>query len=679
MQKEVKKKKENILLLNEIEEKIKDINSKEKIRKYTKGKLLGKGGFAHCYELICQENNKVFAAKVFNKDNLKDVKKKLNLLSEIKIQKSLHHNHVVAFEHTFEDKDYSYILLELCENQTLEELLTRRKTLTELEVQCYAIQLIKGLQYLHSHKIIHRDIKLGNLFLTDKMELKIGDFGLATKLGFDGEIKTEVLGTPSYMAPEIFNQKHSYEVDIWAIGIVIYMLLIGKKPFEANDFEQNKKKILELNYSFPENPKISYTAKKLIKKILVKLPARPTLDEILMDDFFNQGSSIPKLLPLASLASSPSLEYIKRFIPNLDENGLSLLNIEQKLEEEKMKNLNEKELKEAKESKEPKDVKSSNETKESKDPKDVKASQGTNEQKEPKDIKASQGTKSSEETKEATNSIMQIKEKKKENSSKESLEQKYNKTIGNTPMGAANSNNKINQSIINEKVKNKEIYVSKWVDYSSKYGIGYILNNNLIGVYFNDYTKLIYNPRSGKISFIERKVTKGKDMLYTFGLKEAPKELAKKVLIFLQFKKYFEEEKNDKDEKSSSAKIDRKKKAISDKNVSKRIDKKEEKKEDKKEEKEEESIFLTKWMKTNQAIIFRLSNKTIQVIFKDRSEIILFGDKIIYKDISNQIKNYKVEDALNSSNFEMIKRIKYVLNLFSKTISFNSQKNKTLN
>ena len=157
--------------------------------------------------------------------------------------------------------------MELCENQTLEELLVRRKTLTELEVQCYIIQLIRGLQYLHSHKIIHRDIKLGNLFLTDKMELKIGDFGLATKLGFDGEIKKEVLGTNRYMEPEIFKQEHSYGVYIWAIGIVIYFLLIGKKPFEANDFEMNKKKILELNYSFPEDAKISYTAKKLIKRI----------------------------------------------------------------------------------------------------------------------------------------------------------------------------------------------------------------------------------------------------------------------------------------------------------------------------------------------------------------------------------------------------------------------------
>ena len=93
-------------------------------------------------------------------------------------------------------------------------------------------------------------------------------------------------------------------------------------------------------------------------------------------------------------------------------------------------------------------------------------------------------------------------------------------------------------------MKGVDIYVVKWVDYSSKYGIGYLLNNNLIGVYFNDCSKLIYNPRTTKISFIERKVTKEKDMMYTFGLNETPKELQKKILIFQQFKKYFEEELN---------------------------------------------------------------------------------------------------------------------------------------
>ena len=655
MQKDKKQKKENVLLLNEIEEKIKDINSKEKIRKYTKGKLLGKGGFANCYELICQENNKVFAAKVFNKENLKEGKRRLNLLSEIKIQKSLHHNHVVAFEHNFEDKDYSYILLELCENQTLEELLVRRKTLTELEVQCYIIQLIRGLQYLHSHKIIHRDIKLGNLFLTDKMELKIGDFGLATKLGFDGEIKKEVLGTPSYMAPEIFKQEHSYGVDIWAIGIVIYFLLIGKKPFEANDFEMNKKKILELNYSFPEDAKISYTAKKLIKRILVKVPERPSLEDILMDDFFNQGTSIPKLLPLASLASPPSLEYIKRFIPDIDENGLSQLHLDEKLKEEMME-LKKKELKEKKESKEIKGAKESKETKETPESKEIKDS------KETKDSKASKETKETTGTKENN---MGVKEKKEENSTQDGSSIKYQQTIENTPKGNLNSNdNKIVENINNEKKEKEEIFITKWVDYSSKYGIGYLLNNQLIGVYFNDCTKLIYNPRTQKISFIERKVTKGKDMQYTFGLKEAPAELGKKVLIFQQFKKYLEEEINrEKNEKQSNNKERKKSKIAVDKAANSKI------------EKEGENIFLTKWMKTSQAIIFRLSNKTIQVIFKDRSEITLYDDMVRYKDNKDIIKTYKIEDAINSANFEMIKRIKYVLNIFTKTISFNSQKN----
>jgi len=70
----------------------------------------------------------------------------------------------------------------MCHNQTLNELIRRRKRLHELEIQWYIVQLISSLKYLHSHRVIHRDLKLGNLFLTDKMELKIGDFGLATRL-----------------------------------------------------------------------------------------------------------------------------------------------------------------------------------------------------------------------------------------------------------------------------------------------------------------------------------------------------------------------------------------------------------------------------------------------------------------------------------------------------------------
>ena len=222
---------------------------------------------------------------------------KQKLISEIKIHKSLHHQNIVSFVHYFEDTENVYLLIELCQNQTLNDLLKRRKKLTELEIQCYTIQLIKALKYLHSHRIIHRDLKLGNLFISDKMELKVGDFGLATKLEFDGERKRTVCGTPNYIAPEILEGKsgHSYEVDIWSLGVIIYSLIIGKPPFETNNVKETYKRIKMGNYNFPENTLLSNPTREIIQRILVLDPnQRPSLDDILLSDFFNLGISINK-------------------------------------------------------------------------------------------------------------------------------------------------------------------------------------------------------------------------------------------------------------------------------------------------------------------------------------------------------------------------------------------------
>lgn len=122
------------------------------------------------------------------------------------------------------------------------------------------------MKYLHSHRVIHRDLKLGNLFLNDKMEIKVGDFGLATKLEFDGERKRTICGTPNYIAPEVLEGKqgHSYEVDIWSLGVIIYTLIIGKPPFETNDVKTTYKKIRSNSYSFPEGANITPDAKDLI-------------------------------------------------------------------------------------------------------------------------------------------------------------------------------------------------------------------------------------------------------------------------------------------------------------------------------------------------------------------------------------------------------------------------------
>ena len=618
--KEPPKSKDIELSRSEIEEKLNDTHSEQKIRKYTKGKLLGRGGFARCYEFICQDNNKRFAAKVINKQNLTTERQKQKLRTEIKIHKSLHHNQVVAFEHNFEDNENVYILLEICKNQTLNELLRRRKTLTEIEVQCYVIQLIKGLQYLHSHKIIHRDLKLGNLFLTDKMELKIGDFGLATKLDYDGEKKKTVCGTPNYIAPEVLDGGgHSYEVDIWAIGIIIYLLIVGKAPFETNDIKTTYKCIKSINYKFPENSKISYPAVKLIRRLLVKDPKdRPTFEDILMDDFFNQGTAIPKLLPSASLATPPSLDYIKRFMPNADENGIVHLHEKERIEEEKKRIEKEK-----------------------------------------------------EKEKEKNNS-----NKKNENQNKDNDKNEEN----NSTKELSNIIEKNENEEKKEKLKGAEIYVTKWVDYSSKYGLGYLLNNGYIGVYFNDCSKILFNPKANDISYVERQTTKEKDMVYSFQLNGAPKELQKKMLIFQNFKKYFEEEiKSDKEkeEKEKEGKVDKEEQLKMCKTTKKKPKKLEKQKTTVKDDdliKYEEAIYLRKWMKTKQAMIFRLSNKTIQVGFQDHTEVILYNNTISYRNKKGEVSIFKIEDALNSSNFEMNKRIKYTQNILTKMVSINMKK-----
>ena len=542
-----------------IEEKITKVNGEIQIKKYIKGRLLGKGGFAKCYEFINQENDHSSAAKIIPKKSLVKSRAKQKLISEIKIHKSLHHPNIVAFEHYFEDSENVYLLIEICLNQTLNELLKRRKKLTELEVQCYAVQIIKALKYLHNHRVIHRDLKLGNLFISDKMEIKVGDFGLATKLEFDGERKRTVCGTPNYIAPEILEGKtgHSYEVDIWSLGVIIYTLIIGKPPFETNNVKETYKRIKMGNYSFPENAIISEPAKDLIQSILVLDPhKRPKLDEILGHDFFTIGVNVPKTMPQSTLACPPSLSYIRQFIPNTGPNGIVTNYVRKQ--------------------------KTSSETQNG----DFDLGHG-NTQKENRPYTSSYGTQDAK--------------------------------------GGLLSNGNTNLS---------DVSVKKWIDYSSKYGLGYILSNGHIGVYFNDSTKIIYRPNGANFIYIERNSQEKTEIItpHVFS-EEFSKDLNKKVILLQHFKAYLlEENKNTPIERKESENID-----------------------------EKHYVYVKKWMKTKHAILFRLSNKIVQVSFLDQTEIILSSEtKIVtYMDKKGQLSTYPLNTALDSNNYEMTKRLKY--------------------
>jgi len=162
-----------------------DTNTK---RKYERGRFLGKGGNAKCYELKDLATGEISAGKILPKSLLKKSLQKKYLSQEIRLHKAVAHKHVVKLYTNFEDANFVYILLELCGKRSLMEMHKRRRVITEPETRYFLRQILLGCLYLHENKIIHRDLKLGNVFLNDDMDVKIGDFGVATKVEYDREM-----------------------------------------------------------------------------------------------------------------------------------------------------------------------------------------------------------------------------------------------------------------------------------------------------------------------------------------------------------------------------------------------------------------------------------------------------------------------------------------------------------
>uniref|UniRef100_A0A4W6BS20 Serine/threonine-protein kinase PLK n=1 Tax=Lates calcarifer TaxID=8187 RepID=A0A4W6BS20_LATCA len=271
---------------------------------YCRGKVLGKGGFAKCYEMTDLSTSKVYAAKIIPHARVSKPHQREKIDREIELHRALHHRHIVHFYHHFEDKENIYILLEYCSRKSLAHILKARKVLTEPEVRYYLRQIVSGLKYLHEQEILHRDLKLGNFFVSESMELKVGDFGLAAKLEPAGNRRKTICGTPNYLSPEVLNkQGHGCESDIWALGCVMYTMLLGRPPFETTNLKETYRCIREARYSLPSS--LSPQAKQLIANLLAKIPEdRPNLDHILRHDFFTQGFS-PERLPASCCHSAP--------------------------------------------------------------------------------------------------------------------------------------------------------------------------------------------------------------------------------------------------------------------------------------------------------------------------------------------------------------------------------------
>ena len=284
---------------------------------YKKGKKLGGGGFGEVFELIDSETGEIRAVKVISLKKLENPQSNEAYLNEYKFNNSLNYKYICKCYNTFKDNDNAYFILEYQPNKTLNELIGNRYSLHEIEIKHYCYELLLAIEYLHNRNIIHRDIKLSNVLLSDKMEVKLCDFGLA--IGNNSITNKTICGTPNYIAPEILNYKngtnYSFEIDIWSFGIILYSLFYKKTPFESQEKGKTKKNIQNVMYKFPENNQVSDDAKDLMRSIFVKEPSlRPSIKEIKESNFFNNGIGIPKYLPSSSQYMRLSIEYLQNFV-----------------------------------------------------------------------------------------------------------------------------------------------------------------------------------------------------------------------------------------------------------------------------------------------------------------------------------------------------------------------------
>ncbi|SCW01504.1 LAFE_0E01112g1_1 [Lachancea fermentati] len=552
-------------------------------RDYHRGHFLGEGGFARCFQ-IKDDGGKIFAAKTVAKISIKSEKTRKKLLSEIQIHKSMKHPNIVQFVDCFEDDTNVYILLEICPNGSLMDLLKRRKVLTEPEVRFFTTQIVGAIKYMHSRRVIHRDLKLGNIFFDRNYNLKIGDFGLAAVLANDRERKYTVCGTPNYIAPEVLTGKHtghSYEVDIWSIGVMIYALLIGKPPFQAKEVNIIYERIKTGDYIFPKEKPISTEAIILIKDILSIDPLeRPSLDEII--DYVWFRGIFPSKVDDSVLSAVPNYDGldIRQSLINFKNcmahaglySGSSsstkdpIKLVKNDLEQEKPRTIL------------PQSLSPGGTKNKYQEVVDLEAQRKLNDlAREARIRRAQQATIKKDLVATSTNTIkseisLRILASECHLTLNGILEAEAQKRMGGLPKSRL------------PKIKNP-IVVTKWVDYSNKHGFSYQLSTDDIGVLFNNGTTVLRLADAEEFWYISYDDKEGWVASH-YTLAERPHELSRHLEVVDFFSKYMK------------ANLSR---------ISTFV----------REEYHKDDVFLRRYTRYKQYVMFELSDGTFQFNFKD--------------------------------------------------------------
>ncbi|KPI83960.1 putative protein kinase putative polo-like protein kinase [Leptomonas seymouri] len=687
-----------------------------KLHKFACGRVLGRGGFAKCYEV--SDETGTYALKAVNRASLDKPRTQQKLHTEIAIHKRMKHKYIVNFMRTFRDRYYVYMLLEKCDHGTLMDLLKVRR-FTVPETQYVMLQCLAAMQYMHDQCVIHRDLKPGNIMLDSGLNVKIGDFGLAAELQYDGERKRTICGTPNYIAPEIIDQKshgHSYEVDTWSLGVILYTLLVGKPPFQMEDVESTYKRIRQCRYDFPSC--VPENARDLITQILQSSPShRPTLMDIRQHSFFS--SPPPPMTPPESFATfglpvpgasvtaapAPTSTRAGRRDSNVNmhhppppaaapyscgKNGLPaqreilrpistnvpppqgvptsprhLVNLRPQSQQP------------------PSPLTNHNGVYAPPPPTSTNANNNAVYYSRPESPRGgitvpSSGSRPSSThfppidnrpaspaspTAGATASAGAAERRSDDVNGDEEEKQQLtalHDRLHETLCGEYGGDD----GAINE-IPPPPVWVTQCADFSTKYGMAYRLSTGQTGAHFNDSTKIVWEPITDRVEYyarvkIEMPARDGtmglfaKDELQVFSMRDYPAALDKKVTLTKYFKTYLGREQNTPNRVqvvTCSSFVPPTPVRSTDPHTF------------------NDFVYVKRWLRVDGALVFRLSNKTVQVCFEDGAEIILSSEwrVVTYTDPSGHRRTLPLSSVANEWE-EAAERLRSTKNVLYKVI-----------
>ena len=265
-------------------------------------KIIGEGGFGKVYYAKNKFSNTEVSIKTINKSKNENlIFDNLSIKNEIDVLKSLSHPNIMKIYEFYSNEESYFLVNEYIKYGELSKRI--KQTFSELQISVIIFQILKGLSYIHSHNIIHRDIKLENIMINDienilingKIEqfywIKIIDFGIA-KFTSSNKKEKGMTGTLYYMAPEVIKQNYNYKCDIWSVGIILYILLTGKYPFDSLVKSRIKTKIEDGEFD-EENIKYKNSSKELKDLLKHLLNVNPTFrynaKDALKHDFFKKN------------------------------------------------------------------------------------------------------------------------------------------------------------------------------------------------------------------------------------------------------------------------------------------------------------------------------------------------------------------------------------------------------